>query len=185
MSHTAPATKSTTSLSPPNLPSVPSGPRLYHLSIPPKSLSSGPSGPRLCHLPIRTQNFCHPERSCSCIFANGESKDPRVLLSLRLLLLAFAVAVAFAFCSCHCSCRSPSSSIQPKNRHFDRSCSRLRKQRSGEIRFCTSTVRKFTQAHLPLALPFWLSSPKGSAVPTPAPTAASAKPLISRVLPLP
>jgi hypothetical protein len=161
VSHTAPATKSTPSLSPPNLAIRSIRTQTSSSAIPPKILSSCPSGTQTLSSADPYPNSCHPERSCSRIFANGESKDLRLLLPLRLLLLAFAVAVAFAFCSCHCSCRSPSSSIQPKNRHFDRSCSRLREQRSGEIRFCTSTVRKFTQAHLPLALPFWLSSPKG------------------------
>ena len=36
-------------------------------------------------------------------------------------------------------CRCRSSSTQTKNRHFDRSCSRFCEQRSGEIRFSTTT----------------------------------------------
>jgi hypothetical protein len=39
-----------------------------------------------------------------------------------------------------CLCRCLSSSTKPKNGHFDRSCSQShREQRSGEIRFSTST----------------------------------------------
>jgi hypothetical protein len=61
-------------------------------------------------------------------FASGESKDPRSPLLVRLPLLLLLPC--------------PPSPPKPKDRHFDRSCSRLCEQRSGEIRFSTSTVRQ-------------------------------------------
>ena len=73
--------------------------------------------------PFQMQIRCHPERSGSWHFVSHAVEEPALSLP-KGPAVALALAVAF-FLS------------KPENRHFDRSCSRLCEQRSGEIRFST------------------------------------------------
>jgi hypothetical protein len=109
-----------------------------HPAYPPKFCHSD-YPPQFC--PAYPPKFCHPERG---VRAPCERR-----VEGSAVAFACAVAIAFAVVRPH--------PPKPKDRHFDRSCSRLCEQRSEEIRFSTSTVRQST----PLPLLFLLSSPKG------------------------
>jgi hypothetical protein len=69
----------------------------------------------------------------------ASSKDPRSPLLVRLPLLLLLPCPSS---STQTTRRARPLPPKPKDRHFDRSCSRLCEQRSGEIRFSTSTVRQ-------------------------------------------
>jgi hypothetical protein len=89
---------------------------------------------------------CHSERSEEPLyFALAVAVAVAVVLAAAVALavvlaLAVAVALPIAFLT------------HPKNRHFDRSCSRFCEQRSGEIRFSTQQHPSHCPS-LPLSLP--------------------------------